>query len=75
MGRITKLTVIHGEQSRAAKPARGVKITCQCGKTVSIIKMYRCHHCGIYYCRTCGVEHFGEDKTGLVGNSLTNIKG
>lgn len=54
-------------QLKQASAAKSVKIDCQCGKSITITKMYRCHHCGIYFCRKCGTEHFGEDTTGLVG--------
>ena len=73
MDRITKLKTVLGEQLRFAKVASGIKIPCQCGKSPSLNQMYRCHHCGIWFCRTCGNEHFDKDETGLVGNSL--IKG
>lgn len=70
-GRINKIQSILRYQHHEAKLANGIKVTCQCEKSISITKMYKCHHCGIYFCRPCGADHFGVDETGLVGNSLT----
>ena len=56
------------KQRPQAVLAKSIIIDCICGKRVSITAMYKCHHCGIYFCRECGKNHFGEDKTGLVGS-------
>lgn len=34
------------------------RITCLCGKTCSIMYMYRCMECGVYWCSKCGKLHF-----------------
>jgi len=36
------------------------ELTCPCGRKVSIKRMFRCFHCGIWFCRVCGREHFGK---------------
>jgi len=64
---IDEIQKIMRGQLKEVMPANSVRITCQCGRNVPINSMYRCHHCGIFFCRTCGNEHFGKDTTGLVG--------
>jgi len=34
------------------------KMSCECGKHVSIVHMYRCFYCGQFYCPQCAKEHF-----------------
>lgn len=35
------------------------QVTCPCGKTLSVVRMYRCLHCGLWWCKKCAKLHFG----------------
>jgi len=72
MSRIDDISNVLRGQLKQAKLAKDIKVDCTCGKSISINAMFRCHHCGIYFCRTCGGEHFKEDQTGLVGSLIVN---
>ena len=47
---------------------KGEPIPCRCGTSFGIPKhldkIFRCFFCGEWFCRVCGVEHFG--KTGEI---------
>ncbi len=46
-----------------ARAASAGKVTCVCSRNVELLAAYRCLHCGVWFCRQCGVEHFGPDTT------------
>lgn len=73
MSNVDEISSVLRVQLKQAKLAKDIKIDCICGKSISINAMYRCHHCGIFFCRTCGSDHFGKDETGLV-DSLVSVK-
>jgi hypothetical protein len=40
--------------------ARGLVITCECGKYCNVVNdAFRCLYCGIYRCKECSEGHFG----------------
>jgi len=48
-------------QRPQARAASSGTVTCICNKDVELMAAYRCLHCGIWFCRECGEEHFGPD--------------
>jgi hypothetical protein len=43
------------------KAMKGELIPCRvCQKKFPLVKLFRCFHCGSYFCPKCGREHFGE---------------
>ncbi|MCF6246899.1 MAG: hypothetical protein L3J69_06005 [Desulfobacula sp.] len=39
----------------------GKEIPCRgCEKDFSLLKLFRCFHCGSYFCPNCARDHFGE---------------
>lgn len=58
-----KLAVAY-EQAREILPIRASKITCPCGHCATILFMYRCAICGIYFCTACSRRHFGIAEEG-----------
>ncbi len=55
-----KLLIIVASQSEEVIKAWDIKVTCPCGKKVGIILAYRCLYCGVYFCTSCAVRHFGK---------------
>lgn len=49
------------KQLPQAKAASSGRVECECGKQVKLMAAYRCMHCGVWFCRSCGLEHFGPD--------------
>jgi hypothetical protein len=41
-----------------------VKVTCTCGKNISLRYAYKCLYCGIFFCKSCAKNHFGDNKDG-----------
>jgi len=48
------------------KALKGEKVKCaECDFETVILHLYRCYHCGLWFCFRCGKEHFGPDPTRL----------
>ncbi len=47
------------EQVGWGMAADKVTVKCGCHKKVKVLYAHRCLYCGIYYCRNCAQEHFG----------------
>ncbi len=39
-----------------------VKLTCPCGIKESLLDLYRCFYCGIFFCKGCAFHHFEDDE-------------
>lgn len=40
---------------------KGTPVPCRgCNKEFSLLKLFRCYHCGSYFCPACSGDHFGE---------------
>lgn len=50
------------KQSNEGITGRLTTITCPCGRTRGIMKMYQCLYCGIWYCEWCAEKHFGKTR-------------
>lgn len=48
------------DQSMANVPVRLAIITCPCGWKRSIVFMYKCLYCNLWFCVNCAEEHFGK---------------
>lgn len=35
------------------------ELACPCGNQVRLLDAFRCFHCGVFYCKTCALRHFG----------------
>ena len=52
---------IIGQQGMSA--IRGEPVKCgDCDTKMAAWRMYKCFHCGVFYCGDCGKIHFGPDK-------------
>lgn len=40
-------------------------IECACGRARPIELMFRCFHCGLWFCEQCAPEHFGAENCEL----------
>ena len=46
-------------QLRQALAARAVLVDCAgCGRSISLLYLYRCHECGAWFCVGCGAAHW-----------------
>lgn len=51
------------QQTRELGENLSLKLTCGgCGKTMRLIRAFRCYLCGIYFCDTCAAKHFGKKR-------------
>lgn len=46
-------------QSLEVDAARGITVTCPCGRLVRLIEAFRCRVCSIVLCARCALRHFG----------------
>lgn len=58
-----KRTALRRQCERVAEIETGVsrpphRMPCACGKSISIVHMYRCRHCGFWLCTACATRHF-----------------
>jgi len=54
--------ILHGQIKTAT---RLNAIACgNCDQELSVLNAYKCFYCGIWFCRKCGGEHFGEAGEG-----------
>jgi len=37
-----------------------------CGRSLPARWLYRCYHCGLWFCERCGAGHFGSRPVGRV---------
>jgi hypothetical protein len=47
------------EQAQHPHPA---VVECVCGRARTIELLFRCYHCGLWYCEVCAPEHFGSEQ-------------
>ncbi len=40
------------------------EITCVCNMAYRPTQLYRCYHCGIWFCPVCAKKHFGKRPKG-----------
>lgn len=45
---------------RSARKQRARTVHCPCGLSRAIELLYRCFHCGVWYCEDCAKLHFGQ---------------
>ena len=45
---------------------RGKPVPCRgCNSIFDLVKLFRCYHCGSYFCPNCAREHFGKREESL----------
>jgi len=40
------------------------RVTCRCGKRLSVLMAFRCFYCGVWFCKECAAEHFAGQEGG-----------
>ena len=48
------------DQEMAGVTVRLATITCPCGWKRSIVRMYQCLYCKVWFCNSCAEHHFGK---------------
>lgn len=48
------------KETKIGTPLRLCCLTCPCGWKRSIILMYKCLYCKVYFCTLCAEKHFGK---------------
>lgn len=57
---VNELLEIVAAQAKEVVLMVRVKVTCPCGRRVSVYyHTYRCFYCGVYFCKKCAKRHFG----------------
>lgn len=58
--RIATLETI-GEQASELHDQPDVTVTCPCGVSGPIERMYQCYYCDVHFCPDCASDHFPSD--------------
>lgn len=37
-------------------------VTCPCGFKLPLDRLYKCLYCDIFFCKSCGIDHFGANE-------------
>ena len=53
----TKETV---DQEARGVTVRLATVTCPCDRKRSLMHMYKCLYCSVWFCKECAEEHFGK---------------
>jgi hypothetical protein len=48
------------QQEAAGVTVRLATLTCPCGRTRAVLKMYQCLYCKVWMCDPCAEIHFGK---------------
>lgn len=59
--RIATLRAI-GEQASELYDQSDPRVTCPCGKTGPLSRMFRCFYCEVIFCPPCAEDHFEDEQ-------------
>jgi hypothetical protein len=55
-------SLLKKQWEQATTTQHGVVIECGCGRARPMELMFRCFHCGLWFCDVCSPEHFGSEN-------------